>query len=428
MQRSQDFSEQIDLKALESIRKLAGGLRNAGFDCYLVGGSVRDLLMSRPAKDYDFATNARPEQVRKIFKRTIPTGIKHGTITVLLDSEKFEVTTYRSEGLYSDARHPDTIAFAETLEEDLSRRDFTVNALAWDPDRKILVDMHGGLDDLRDCLIRTIGKPEERFFEDGLRTIRACRFAASLEFEIEEKTRLALSDPAIQARTSRVAVERFSDELWKGMKSREASRMILALEKSGLRSVVFGGAAPGRYESSRDALKKIDTVRSPELRMAAWWMGIGLAEKEQMENLAKHLRFSGRQIQDLKYFRSHILFAEKERTVLETRAYLSELKEKYRQEAVEFLELALEWPSEKINRESLLKTLRECPLILSDLRIRGEDLVGIGYHGTQIGKVLRSLLESVWEEPGLNERDRLRNLAVERKPGIVPQKSQSDVL
>jgi tRNA nucleotidyltransferase (CCA-adding enzyme) len=171
--------------ALEVCRRLAA----AGHTAHVVGGCVRDVLLGRPAKDWDVATSALPEEVQKIFRRTIPTGIAHGTITVLVGKEHVEVTTYRGEGAYSDARRPDHVVFGVTLEEDLARRDFTVNAIAYDPLGDVLVDPFGGRIDLDARLLRAVGDPEARFREDGLRVMRAVRFAATLELAIERPPR-----------------------------------------------------------------------------------------------------------------------------------------------------------------------------------------------------------------------------------------------
>jgi poly(A) polymerase/tRNA nucleotidyltransferase (CCA-adding enzyme) len=143
-----------------------------GFECYLIGGCVRDLILGYEIYDYDFATNARPEQVMKLFRKVIPTGIKHGTVTVLVKGLEFEVTTFRSDGTYLDGRRPEKIHYADSLDEDVMRRDFTINGLAYDLNKDEVIDHVGGIEDLNKGIIRTIGDPIERFSEDGLRTFR----------------------------------------------------------------------------------------------------------------------------------------------------------------------------------------------------------------------------------------------------------------
>ncbi len=192
------------------IQTILDTFEKAGYESYLVGGCVRDFLLSRPIHDYDLCTNALPIQVQSLFSHTIPTGILHGTITILEAGQSVECTTYRKEKGYSDNRHPDHIDYVSSLSEDLLRRDFTINALAYHP-KKGIVDVTGGQKDLHDHIIRAIGDPSLRFQEDALRMIRAHRFAAVLHFQIEEKTREAIHENADLIKN--VAVERIVPEL-----------------------------------------------------------------------------------------------------------------------------------------------------------------------------------------------------------------------
>ena len=169
-----------------------GALRRAGYEACPVGGCVRDLLLGRAPGDWDIATSARPEAVTALFERTVPTGLKHGTVTVLLGGMALEVTTFRGESGYSDGRHPDRVTFGVGLREDLARRDFTINAMALAPDGSVL-DPFGGRADLARRLIRCVGEPERRFTEDALRMLRAVRFAAQLGFSLEARTAAALA-------------------------------------------------------------------------------------------------------------------------------------------------------------------------------------------------------------------------------------------
>lgn len=190
-------------------KRCCEALWNAGFEAYPVGGCVRDLLLERTPGDWDVTTNALPEQVMDLFDHTAPTGIKHGTITVLLEGAAVEVTTFRTEGGYSDGRHPDGVRFDATLEQDLARRDFTINAMALARDGSI-VDPFGGKDDLQEKIIRCVGEPERRFAEDALRMFRAVRFGAQLGFGVEEATFDALKQNARKAKQlagERVRVE-----------------------------------------------------------------------------------------------------------------------------------------------------------------------------------------------------------------------------
>ena len=193
-----------------------GALRRAGYEACPVGGCVRDLLLGRAPGDWDIATSARPEAVTARFERTVPTGLKHGTVTVLLGGMALEVTTFRGESGYSDGRHPDRVTFGVGLREDLARRDFTINAMALAPDGSVL-DPFGGRADLARRLIRCVGEPERRFTEDALRMLRAVRFAAQLGFSLEARTAAALASCA--PLLERVSGERIRAELEKTLLS-----------------------------------------------------------------------------------------------------------------------------------------------------------------------------------------------------------------
>ena len=196
----------------EKVVKIIERLEDAGFEAYAVGGCVRDFLMGREPKDYDITTNALPKEIKQIFRRTIDTGIAHGTVTVMMGKDSFEVTTYRIDGKYSDGRHPDSVEFTLSLEEDLKRRDFTINAMAYNP-KTGLVDLMGGREDLKNRIIRTAGDPYRRFGEDALRILRAFRFSAQLDFSIDKDTLTAASD--LKDKLSVISAERIMDELTK---------------------------------------------------------------------------------------------------------------------------------------------------------------------------------------------------------------------
>ena len=187
-------------------------LEKAGYEAYVVGGCVRDCILGRSPDDWDITTSARPEQVKELFRRTVDTGIVHGTVTVMLEKEGFEVTTYRLDGEYEDGRHPKEVSFTASLTEDLKRRDFTINAMAYNPSRG-LVDLFGGIRDLQERVIRCVGDPMERFTEDALRILRAVRFSAQLGFSIEENTRQGLI--CLAQNLKHVSAERIQTELLK---------------------------------------------------------------------------------------------------------------------------------------------------------------------------------------------------------------------
>lgn len=203
-----EYNNKIPKDALEIIRCI----EDAGYEAYIVGGCVRDLLMQREPNDWDITTSAKPEEIKRVFKRTYDTGIKHGTVTVILNKEHFEVTTYRIESDYKDFRHPENVSFVEDITLDLSRRDFTMNAIAYHPERGF-VDPYEGMKDIERGCIRSVRNAVERFTEDALRILRAVRFAAQLGFEIEDETIAGIRECRDLLR--HISKERIRDEFLK---------------------------------------------------------------------------------------------------------------------------------------------------------------------------------------------------------------------
>lgn len=206
----------------DNVKKIIDALEQNGFEAYAVGGCVRDAILSREPQDWDITTSALPEQVKKIFPYTIDTGIQHGTVTVMLDKVGYEVTTYRIDGEYEDCRHPKDVTFTTDLSEDLLRRDFTINAMAYN-ERDGLVDLFHGVEDLQNGIIRCVGEPSERIDEDALRILRAFRFAAALGFSIDDATMAVFPDKA--QNLSKVSAERIREELNKLLISKNPDRL-----------------------------------------------------------------------------------------------------------------------------------------------------------------------------------------------------------
>lgn len=206
------MSEAVTILLPEKVRYIINRITQAGYEAYAVGGCVRDSILGRTPDDWDITTSASPCQVKRLFERTLDTGLKHGTVTVMLDKEGFEVTTYRIDGNYEDGRHPKEVTFTASLLEDLKRRDFTVNAMAYN-DQASLVDAFDGIKDLRAGIIRCVGSPRERFSEDALRMLRAIRFSAQLGYRIEPQTQKAIEELAPNLRL--VSAERIQAELVK---------------------------------------------------------------------------------------------------------------------------------------------------------------------------------------------------------------------
>lgn len=219
----------------DKVKEIIQTLVDHGYEAYAVGGCVRDSILGRTPGDWDITTSAKPEQVKQLFRRTIDTGIEHGTVTIMLDKDGFEVTTYRIDGEYEDNRHPKNVEFTSNLVEDLKRRDFTINAMAYN-DKEGIVDKFRGLEDIERKIIRCVGNPDERFDEDALRILRAIRFAAQLDFAIETETEVAIEKKA--KFLSNISAERIRVELEKLLMSKHPEKLIHAY-KLGITEIVL---------------------------------------------------------------------------------------------------------------------------------------------------------------------------------------------
>ncbi len=271
-------------KVDRALIKFSRIFKDAGYSCYLVGGAVRNLSMGFKVSDYDFATDALPEAVIKLFRKVIPTGIKHGTVTVLFSGHKLEVTTFRTDGDYTDLRRPDKVHFTPSIYEDLKRRDFTINSMAYDLLSGELLDPHHGKDDLKKTVIRAIGNASERFQEDALRIMRACRFAAQLNFSIEESTLAGMKDKAQNLKA--VSAERIRDELEKILKSAQPSIAFHIMADTGVLDVVLPELSACRgvlqkgfhsFDVFEHSLYSCDgaPADNPEVRLAALLHDVG---------------------------------------------------------------------------------------------------------------------------------------------------------
>lgn len=409
----------LPASTMKDVLEVASVYAKADFECYLVGGCVRDLILERPVGDLDFTTNAHPADTQRLFKRTVPTGIKHGTVTVLLgtkeDNRPYEVTTYRADGDYSDARRPDHIAFATVLSEDLKRRDFTMNALAFDPLAEILVDEHGGLEDIADSRIRTIGSAHDRFYEDGLRTVRAVRFASVLGFSIEERTRSALGDPEIHKRVSKVAVERFTDELWKGMKTGRPSLLIGLLDQTGLTHCFVNAA-----ECAQDCLNSLDRLSSAENRMAVWALNAARDFPGGLSAFCAALKLSGKEASYAD--RIALLSAYDGTQAVEHRRLCAYFKKTCKDPAAfltDAAEITVLRPELAHLFPLFVQILEHDPLVPADLALRGQDLIELGFAGPAIGEQIEKMLEYVYAEPARNTREELTRF-LKAKDAKVP--------
>ncbi len=267
----------VDRQAIApAVLELCRLLRQAGHGAWIVGGSLRDVLMGRRPSDWDVATSATPEETSRVFKRTIPTGIAHGTVTVLFQGGSYEVTTLRGEGAYSDSRRPDSVFFVKNIDDDLARRDFTVNAIAFDPNTDTLIDPWGGLRDLEQRVLRAVGVAQERFTEDGLRVLRAARFVATLEFALAPETQAAIT-PTLES-FRKVSRERVRDEWLKTMKAKTPSRAFDVMRETGILSITCPtlveqfGCEQNRYHAYdvwRHSMECMDNLHSDPIHRVA---------------------------------------------------------------------------------------------------------------------------------------------------------------
>ncbi len=439
MKKKTNLFQALDAHYQKPVTQICQILAQKGYECYIVGGAVRDLLLNKKVTDIDFATNAFPQDVQKIFKKTIPTGIKHGTITILLDKNSFEITTYRSDGKYKDARHPTEIIFAKTLQEDLSRRDFTINALAYDPLTMELIDEYHGFLDIENKIIRAIGNPKERFHEDGLRTIRACRFAASLDFTIEKETYKALDNVNIQKRVAQISIERFTEEIWKGFRAQKVGQMIELLEKSGL--LFLFTPYKEKYTDKTCSLQLEELYpASSTLRMAYWLYSLSFFTPQQINEWSKALRLSRKHTIDLSNYCRYFLFQEKTEShydrslqknantmqLYQTRKFLSLLKKQYNEKTILFLKSTEPYKKIKISSSELIKIYKKYPLIIKDLCIDGHQLKEMGLQGKEVGNALEKLLDKVLRKPEVNNRKFLTKMSKKRELYTELQQKKAD--
>ena len=385
-------------------KQIISRLEKADFEAYAVGGCVRDSILKRSPEDWDITTSAKPEEVKKPFSTTIDTGLQHGTVTVVIEKEGFEITTFRLDGDYTDGRHPDRVAFTSSLTEDLRRRDFTINAMAYS-EKTGLIDEFDGERDLEDGVIRAVGEAKERFSEDALRMLRAIRFAGQLNFKIEEKTFDAIKE--LSSNISKVSVERIAKELEKLLLSGNPEYIALVYE-TGIFSVIAPEVAMlfenCEISASIKALSRASFPEKKELyqiRLAIFLEGLGA---DKAAKLLKRLKLDNDTINTVKKL-LELSLREVENNETDMRRTVKEAGHK-------MMPLLLEMRRAKglKDNKDLYQTVIDngyCTSI-SELNINGKDLMDAGIpKGALIGSTLERLLELVIEKPELNTRESL---------------------
>lgn len=433
----------------EHVRVVCRTLTAAGHQAVTVGGAVRDAILGRTPGDWDVATSARPEQVMALFPRTIPTGLAHGTVTIVTgkgEASHVEVTTFRGEGAYTDARRPDHVTFGVSLVEDLARRDLRVNAMAYDPATDQLIDPYAGRADITERKLRAVGPTGDvyadavaRFTEDGLRVMRAVRFAAVLEFVLDPDTERGIA-PALPS-LAKVSKERISEELRKLLATRQPSRGLAIAARSGIVRLIlpdldrgldrWAAVRGGRPAAIAAWLARVDAA-TPATRLAALVVELGAPDaergqldrqvRERVEAILRALKFSNQESLIAAHVASIARVAEGPASPAQLRAVFSQVGREHARLAVELWRAcdrqwtpALE-PAVLAEAERILRD-RE-PLTAKDLAITGRDLM----HelrlaqGPSLGRILAALLERVLDQPALNTRERLIELARQLEP------------
>ncbi len=447
-------SEQVPYRGArlpQRLEEAACVFTNAGFKVFLVGGAVRNLIMKRPPADFDLATNAHPEKVMQLFRRVIPTGIDHGTVTVLYRGLSLEVTTFRSEGAYSDARRPDSVSFGNDIIEDLGRRDFTMNAMAIDLEQKVLLDPYGGRNDIKQAQVRAVGNAAERLNEDALRILRAIRFSVQLDFQLAPETISALSPVA--HRLSAVSVERVRIELEKMLRSSEPSAAFRIFRDHGILPHILPEFLPCITAPTGDdtpnlslyehLIRTMDATPKDklELRLAALLHDIGKHSTQTRNNsgelhfigheqvsariaveLLQRLCFPTRVIRRVEHLIMHHMFlyesswsraAVRRFIVRVGKENIVDLVQLRRADTIGKHGITVPAPAlnellqrvEHENKSSAISGTK-------DLALGGHDLAEIGIpKGPEMGKILEQLLETVLDDPKMNTKPQLLKVA-----------------
>lgn len=434
----------------EEVSYIIRKLNDNGHQAYAVGGCVRDSFLGRIPDDWDITTSALPQEVKKVFSKTIDTGIRHGTVTVRQNHKSFEVTTYRVDGEYLDGRHPKQVSFTRSLEEDLKRRDFTINAMAYNDDEG-LVDIFGGIDDLDKKVIRAVGNATERFSEDALRMLRALRFSAQLDFEIEKDTFLAIKDLA--STITKISAERIQVELIKLITSNHPEKMI-DVYNSGLTQFILPefdemmeceqNTPHHMYTVGLHTIKAMQGVPNDKvLRLTMLMHDMGKpACKVTDENGRDH--FHGHPAVSEKISReifSRLKFDNATRDIVCALVANHDVRPELRKKPIrrliaktgtqifpalftvnraDILAQSMYKRDEKLERVDQFEEIyneiisqNEC-IKISDLAIRGADLIEAGVDkGPVIGVILNKLFDLVVDDPSLNNSQTLMQLAMD---------------
>ncbi|EOU1904534.1 CCA tRNA nucleotidyltransferase [Clostridium perfringens] len=415
------------MKLPNNVQYILEKFNSNGFEAFIVGGCVRDSLLNKKPQDYDITTNAFPEKIEELFDKTIPTGIKHGTVTVLIDKNPYEVTTYRVDGEYLNNRKPKDVKFVSNIEEDLSRRDFTINAMAYSPYLGFK-DCFNGKEDLKNKLIRCVGDPDKRFSEDALRMLRAIRFSCQLNFKIEKLTAESIRKNFKLIKN--ISMERIQSEFTKIILSNDPDKGLMLLRKLGFSDFLIEEFKSLKlincydvYDDIHDTYGLINSLpKKLHVRLAGLFYKVFNSENavEKCRTILKKLKYDNNTINDTCNLVENInniscnMTRKKLKLLINSvgtenifdlldlqKSYLSYMDE-YDTECIDILK----------NRVSDILASKE-PIFIKDLAITGNDLITeLNYKpGKNIGVILNFLLENVMQTPELNNKEDLLNLS-----------------
>ena len=436
-----DLNQHIPIALKKIAFFITQKLKRNGYESYLVGGSVRDMLLGRKCYDLDFTTNAPPSKAMKIFPHHIPVGVEFGTILVLHNEEKVELTTYRTDVNYQDGRRPSQVRFGETLKEDVMRRDFTVNGMAYDIEKKLLFDYVGGLRDIKKKYIRTIGSPLERFREDGLRPIRACRFAASLSFELDSTIFFAISKS--KDIIGKVARERFYDEWRKTLPIKKKEIFWKLLHKTEIHLIFLNAFIFLEDKTKRQHFFRFLKCAQPSdmgmylaylFYFEFYFKGIKSTSsikliKNKINEIKKQLRCS---LSDIKLSFEYVtspLFQIIQKSSLNIRKkyplayFLVDIPTARVHEHIHFFAEIYCYENNKtpskikknIQNKILEIQKAKLPIKMNQLAINGNDLKNLGYKNTEIGNQLGRLHKIVIRYPKFNNTRQLLRLSQQKQ-------------
>ncbi|MDO4279088.1 MAG: CCA tRNA nucleotidyltransferase [Lachnoclostridium edouardi] len=406
----------MTMKIPEAVECIISRLNENGYEAFAVGGCVRDTILCRSPEDWDITTSAKPEQVKEIFPRTVDTGIQHGTVTVIMNRTGYEVTTYRIDGEYEDGRHPKSVSYTSVLKEDLRRRDFTINAMAYSHKTGI-VDEFKGMDDLKKQVIRCVGDPIERFIEDALRILRAIRFSAQLNFTIEAQTFKAIT--VIAPNMAKVSKERIQTELTKLLISSHPEKISLVYE-TGISPYISSHFHQVPYEKAVKLNGRENGFLPEGKKYLRWAMFLRFAGEEQAVLVLKDLKMDNDTIckaRTLVKWWDYPVKAEEE----SVRLLMSKMEPELFDDLLQLKMLSAygrqitDYCKEIALIRDLIRDRGDC-LYLRDLSVTGKDLIEAGIKpGKEIGDILEKMLSAVLQQPKRNTKEELLNKFVYNK-------------